>query len=391
MNANNEAIITASFKCQGCGAVLHFVPGTRELKCDYCGETNVIASATKSAAIESVEYAGFLKTINSLPLNPEIKVVKCTSCGSETSFNGNESAGKCAFCASPLVIQLGKSASTLKPHYILPFVLNENQAGQKFNEWLAGLWFAPKDIVREARANTSLKGIYMPYWTYDCNTTTHYIGERGDHYYTTETYTVQVNGKTETRTRQVQHTSWSNRSGKVFCDFQDITVPASKSLPSETLTALNPWDFKALQSYDERYVSGLSAETYQINPDEGLETAKAVMSPTIIQAIHDDIGGDEQRISSSHSQYNNIAIKYVMLPVWVSAYTYDKQIYQFAVNACTGEVIGKRPYSVIKIVLAIILGIALVAAIVIGIAYIKAQNETREVQEELHSIGMLKI
>lgn len=365
----SEISVSDSLKCAGCGAVLHYVPGTHHLKCEYCGEANEITPApTKRNEIESVEYATFLKTVNGLPANPDIKVVKCTSCGSETNFNGNEAAGKCAFCASPLVIQLGKSESTLKPHYILPFILNEADAGKKFKDWLEDLWFAPNDIVREAKANTSLKGIYMPYWTYDCNTTTHYTGERGEYYYTTETYTETVNGREETRTRQVRHTRWYDTQGKVFCDFEDVTIPASQSLPTETLTELNPWNFKALKAYDERYMSGLSAETYQIKPDAGLEMAKQVMVHTIEQAIIDDIGGDEQRISSHHSQYNNVAIKYVMLPVWVSAYTYGKKIYQFTVNACTGEVVGKRPYSAIKIALAIILGLVLIALIVIALA-----------------------
>ena len=38
---------------------------------------------------------------------------------------------------------------------------------------------------RSARRNTR---IYLPFWTYDTNTTSYYTGERGDYYYVTETY-----------------------------------------------------------------------------------------------------------------------------------------------------------------------------------------------------------
>ncbi|WP_345952824.1 hypothetical protein [Mucilaginibacter sp. PAMB04168] len=389
MNSTSEAVAHGSLKCNGCGAVLHYVPGTRELQCAYCGESNPIISAVPHTAITAIEYTSFLKAVNELPQATDIKIVKCSSCGSETNFSGNEAAGKCGFCASPLIIQLGKGYHSLKPHYILPFRLNEQEAGQKFRDWLADLWFAPNDIVKEAKANVSLKGIYLPYWTYDCNTVSQYTGERGEYYYTKESYTVTVNGKTETRTREVRHTRWYSASGTVYCDFEDVTIPASKSLPAETLEALNPWDFADLQIYDERYLSGLSAETFQIKPDDGLEAAKIVMDSTIESAIRNDIGGDEQRIFGYQNQYLNLAIKYVLLPVWVSAYTYDRKVFQFSVNACTGEVIGKRPYSAIKIILAVILGLIVVAAIILFIAYVKAQNEMRETEAALQSIGML--
>jgi hypothetical protein len=54
----------------------------------------------------------------------------------------------------------------------------------------------------------------------------------------------------------------------------------------------------------------------------------------------------------------------LLLPVWLLAYRYGGRSYRVAVNACTGEVNGERPYSAIKIALAVIaaLAIALVVA-----------------------------
>ena len=34
-----------------------------------------------------------------------------------------------------------------------------------------------------------MDGVYLPYWTFDSQTTTQYIGQRGEYYYDTETYT----------------------------------------------------------------------------------------------------------------------------------------------------------------------------------------------------------
>ena len=50
-------------------------------------------------------------------------------------------------------------------------------------------------MKRLAAIDGSLNGVYVPYWTYDCETTTDYVGQRGEVYSTTETYTTTVNGR----------------------------------------------------------------------------------------------------------------------------------------------------------------------------------------------------
>jgi hypothetical protein len=115
-----------------------------------------------------------------------------------------------------------------------------------------------------------------------------------------------------------------------------------------------------LVKFDERYMSGFRSETYQLDPERGFVKAAEQTAGEINSAIRDDIGGDEQRIDSTDTQYLDKAIKYLMLPVWVSAYNYNNKVYQFTVNASTGEVIGQRPVSAIKIILAVLLLIVLI-------------------------------
>ena len=66
----------------------------------------------------------------------------------------------------------------------------------------------------------------------------------------------------------------------------------------------------------------------------------------------------------------DITYKYVLLPVWVSAYRYQDQVYRIVINARTGEVQGERPWSWVKIAMAV-----LAALIVIGtIVYLVQKN-----------------
>ena len=358
-----------SLKCNGCGALLEFAPGTRNLKCDHCGTCNAIENDQAQQMIESVDYEQFIDSIDQNKKTDDMKVVNCSNCGSQTVLSSFVTSDKCSFCTAPLVLSPQDGQQYLPPHYILPFELNKQQGTDCFQKWLKGLWWAPNDLTKKVNGSSSaLQGIYLPHWTYDTDTVTDYNGERGDYYYTTESYTVTVDGKTETRTREVRHTSWSSVSGTVNCSFQDLIVPASKSLPDQTLTKLTPWNFNLLVKFDERYMSGFRSETYQIDPKQGLLRAIEQTENEIRSEIENDIGGDEQAIDNMNTDYLNKAIKYIMLPVWTSAYEYNNKIYQFTVNASTGEVIGQRPISVMKIVLFVLMVLALIA---IGVLFIQ--------------------
>ena len=353
--------ISGSLKCKDCGAILHFAPGTHSLKCEYCGAMNEIDKPV-DLEIRSFDFEVFIKE-NEAPKNTrEASIVKCNSCGASTTLMPNVTADKCPFCASPLVLDMVTTKQILKPHYVLPFIIKKDKALQNFQSWLKGLWFAPSDLIKKVNDETSsqLQGMYIPHWSYDTNTVTKYSGRRGEYYYTTESYT--ENG--QRKTRQVRHTRWFPASGVVSDRFKDVLVSASPSLPQKTATTLEPWNLGQLVSFDERFLSGFKSETFQVNAVQGLVTAKQKMDPVIRGSICNDIGGDEQSIDHYESQYNNLALKYVVLPVWLSSYRYSGKLFQFVVNACTGEVVGERPWSAIKIALAVLLGLAIIGAII---------------------------
>ena len=101
------------------------------------------------------------------------------------------------------------------------------------------------------------------------------------------------------------------------------------------------------------------AERYSVDLEEGFKNAQVRMDPGIRNAIRRDIGGDDQRILSMHVQHANVTFKHFLLPLWISSFRYGQKVYRFLVNARTGEGAGERPYSAIKIALAVIAGIAL--------------------------------
>ena len=347
------------FPCAQCGASLRFAPGQARLSCDYCGHEQPIPQiddATRLTTLQSLDYHDAVA--NALPPAQieETRVVHCDTCGADVQFDAAVHSAECPFCASPVVTDTGTHRH-IKPQAILPFRLREEDAHEKMGAWLKGLWFAPNGLAKYARATGKLNGLYMPYWAFDVATSSRYRGQRGDHY----TVTVRgSDGKSHTETR----TRWSPASGRVSRQFLDLLVLASNTLPRRYTRDLEPWTLADLQLYAPDYLSGFRAEGYTVELPQGFEIAKERMDEVIRQDVRRDIGGDEQRIDSLSTAYADERFKHLLLPIWVAAYRYRGKSYRFVVNGQTGRVRGERPWSIPKIVGAIILGLALFALVV---------------------------
>ncbi len=348
--------------CNNCGAKLTFKPGSDSLTCEFCGALNKIEvdEKARAEAKQEIDYHDFLRNKGGgAEVLVEITTVKCEGCGAETTFDPNVVSSSCDFCGSPLVSKEAHSSQMIAPRGMLPFKITDKESIDLYKKWLKKLWFAPNKLKKYARQAEKLSGIYIPYWTYDSDTTTNYTGQRGDNYDETESYV--DNGETKTRT--VTKTDWSYTSGRVSRFFDDVLVPASESLPIKYVEKLEPWDLDNLVPYDTKYFSGFKSETYQIELEPGFAKAKIKMEPKIRSDIKRDIGGDKQQITTMNTEYSRTTFKHILLPIWMSAYRYNEKIYRFMINGRTGEVQGERPWSWIKIALAILVVLAIVGGL----------------------------
>lgn len=359
---NEKTAETGSFiKCRDCGSNLKYLPGTPFLNCEYCGARNEIGQQAEVEITEN-DFEAFLNEQVHAEDKHEVSTVKCDNCGASTTLQPNITSSACPYCDTPLVIKNATTSTIIKPAYLLPFKVDRKAATQDFVNWVGSLWFAPNKLKQYAQSSAEkLNGIYMPYWTYDSETSTQYTGMRGVHYYETETYT-DSQGKTQTR--EVQRTAWYPASGTVLNTFDDVLIVSSTSLPENLANELEPWDLGSLAAYNDQYLSGFITESYQVDLKTGFEKAKRRMEPAIRSTVSSDIGGDVQQITSMDVEYNNITFKHILLPVWLSAYRYNDKIYRFMINARTGEVQGERPYSAAKIAALVLFIIAMVVVVV---------------------------
>jgi DNA-directed RNA polymerase subunit RPC12/RpoP len=343
------------YPCPSCGAILVFEPKDGQLACPYCGHKEVIPQSAEQVQERSYEEYLQPRAEQLQMLAAGALEVQCSSCGATVTFVPPEVARACDFCGAKIVAQPKSADPTVAPEGVLPFRLPPSQATANVKQWISSRWFAPNALKRFASPE-AIDGIYLPFWTYDANTTSYYAGQRGEYYYVTESYTeTDSQGNTQTKTRQVRHTNWYPVNGTVTRWFDDILVPASKSLPRNRLDALEPWDLAEIKPYEPAYLSGFKAQRYQVELGEGFEQAKAVAAGVIQGDVKSDIGGDEQMISDIKTSYSAITFKHLLLPVYAGAYRLNQKVFQVVVNGRTGEVQGDRPYSVWKITLFILL------------------------------------
>ena len=104
----------------------------------------------------------------------------------------DELSGSCQFCGAPLVAD-PTAGGQIAPEAVLPFEVDRAGVRTALRGWISSRWFAPSRLKKVTGAE-SVRGTYLPHWTFDARTVSDYRGQRGEHYWVTETYTVTVDG-----------------------------------------------------------------------------------------------------------------------------------------------------------------------------------------------------
>ncbi len=336
------------FSCPQCGGQLQFDAKTGRLHCVSCGATSEITQQGDSASIVEYDLEKGLSEAVPRGFGLPTKSSSCQSCGAIISFGANETARTCTFCGSSAVLEVESMRQTLRPESLVPFQKTKDVAQQYFAQWLRSLWFRPNDLKRLASVSL-IQGVYIPYWVFDATLDSEWWAMAGEYYYTTETYTEEVDGRTETRTREVRHTRWFPAAGSRHDIYDDHLICASRGLPLKLAAKLDSFDTHQLNPYDPSYLAGWRAEEYQLDLKPAWQQAVREIEQSQYDRCGRDVPGDTFMSLNVSNTFSETRFKHVLLPIWIAGYRYRDKTYQFLVNGQTGEVEGDAPYSVWKI------------------------------------------
>jgi DNA-directed RNA polymerase subunit RPC12/RpoP len=354
---------TRTYPCLQCGAQLVFDIRIQQLKCPACGNVVPIIEDAGRQVVEHDLRAAWGQQPSGVSrfagTGGEVaqKEIVCQNCGGHTTFTGTLTAIRCPYCATPIQRDDVQDAPDRLPiDAVLPFRLDEPTARTEVDKWINGRWFAPSEF-KKYNETGSFTSIYVAYFTFDATAVTDYTGQRGRHY--TVTVGSGENQRTETRT------DWTYVSGQVTNTFDDLPVLANTGLDEKKVEALEPWPTEYARPFSAEYVAGHLSRTYDLSVEQAFDKAKSTMEGEIDSTVRRDIGGDEQRVHSKNTQWLNMTFKHLLLPIWLLTVIYNGQPFHVCINGFTGEVQGRRPYSKVKIAMAVTSAVLLVILIVV--------------------------
>ena len=311
------------YKCPSCGDDMAFDSESGRLSCASCGREDKIEDFSDE----------FIKATFS---DEDGKEYHCKNCGAVIITNEDTTATSCSFCGAGVVLG-DRLSGTLAPVKVLPFQISKDQAREAFRKWCRNGRLTPPGFMSANRIK-NITGLYVPFWLYDLDSTADVraVGTK------VRTYTRGDYIYTETKYYDVYR--------DIDLGYAKVPVDASTKMNDELMDKLEPYNYQDLKKFKTPYLAGYIAEKYNYDDEELFPRVKEKVQPFIDSYIHSTIKGYSSlryKTKNIHTRMHNSY--YVLLPVWMVYYDYDKQEHTFAMNGQTGKVVGKPPISYKKV------------------------------------------
>jgi len=341
--------------CAACGAQAEWNPSRQLLVCPFCGTSAPFTVDAQSGALVENDLA---KALRDLPDEArgwltDKRTVQCQSCKAVSVFDPERVGQNCSFCGSPSLVDYAEIKAPIRPQSLLPFKISEPQVREQIRRWYASKWLAPGKLKNRALVDR-VRGVYIPYWTFDAQAVCPWEADAGHYYYTTESYR---DNQGRSQTRQVRHVRWEPASGLVRHFFDDEPVPGTHGVSHALLRQVEPFQTAELVPYDTAFLSGFIVEHYQIVLLDAAQASQDAMTRKLEEMCAAEIPGDTYRNLQIHPTFSAQTFKHILVPIWLLTYLYATKMYQVVVNGYDGRMAGQYPKSPWKIAFLVLLAI----------------------------------
>jgi hypothetical protein len=366
-----EATANKKFSCPSCGGEAQWNPAKKLLVCPFCGTTSPAQAELNAAGEEQIVEHDLVAALRGIPDSARgwqaaRTSVKCQSCQAISVFDAARVGQRCDFCGSTALVPYEEIKEAFRPESLLPMKISENQVRDSIRQWYGSRWFAPNKLKHAALTDT-VRGLYIPYWTFDAQVNAQWTAESGYYYYETESYT-DANGRQQSR--QVQKVRWVPSAGTLNHFFDDELVPASRGVQPDMLRNIEPFPTtKELVPYNAGFLSGWVVERYQIDLVAAAKTSRDQMDRKMYALCAAQVPGDTHRDLHVEDDYSGQTFKHILVPIWLLTYDYSTTNYQVVINGYTGVISGRYPKSWVKILFAVLAGLAAAGIIALMTAH----------------------
>lgn len=206
-----------------------------------------------------------------------------------------------------------------------------------FKKWCRNGLLTPGGFMTADRIK-GITGMYVPFWLYELHNRVE-VHARGTK---VRTYTRGDYKYTETQHFDIYR--------KIRLNYVKVPIDASEKMNDELMDKLEPFPYQQLKEFKTPYLAGYIAEKYSQNDEQLYPRAKEKISSYIDSYISTAVSG-YTTVSYTNKQIDTTLKQadYVLLPVWMVHYDYNKFEHTFAMNGQTGKVVGKPPISKAKV------------------------------------------
>jgi predicted RNA-binding Zn-ribbon protein involved in translation (DUF1610 family) len=316
------------FPCPNCGGKMAFDAMRAGLYCQFCGHA---VTPGKQPAVGNQDWIAAIYTQKGHKWElPSQRTLSCQGCGATVTLLPSHVSTECPFCGLPLVVASQESLDIIQPVGVVPFVFDATVALAHARRFLEDQRFRPSDLEQDAALHPA-RPVYLPFWTFDISGT---VVAKGFY--------------PETQFRHVEMVPTEHLLGSVY---EEVLVPGTKSLPDDLLSDLR-YDTSALVPYSANLLADWPAEIYSVSLSDAAVVAHARVHQRSDFGVHPGLLNElSESLMDMHVDMTNMAIlayKLVLLPVWVTAFTYNARQYSLIVNGQDGKVHGHVPRSGIQ-------------------------------------------
>jgi len=184
----------------------------------------------------------------------------CPNCGARTSFAPGSKMLRCPFCGTQVAVQsVAAAAGQHDNALVLPFKFDKDQSATQIREWLGGGFFSPGDLKTRSAIDRG-QGTYIPFWRLDADASSQWEGEVSETKSRQVMQTVRgSDGSTREQMVSEPYKVWHPRSGSHQGRHRTF-VTGSTGLNQSEADQLMPFPEEAMMTYSTDLLAGFSAE-----------------------------------------------------------------------------------------------------------------------------------
>ena len=315
-------------KCEVCNGLLD----DEDVFCSNCGRSVEIISAMPASSS-----------------NDDVKLhyFDCDGCGASMTYDASVGTLRCPFCANE-GLREKQAKRTLKPSRFVPFQIDRSQAETLLQNWLGRGFWRPGDLAKTATI-TQVSAVFVPHWIFSARTHS---------YWTADSRKTPFGARSD----------WYPVSGQHLGEHRQVVIGASGVLSPTETDSIRPFDLSTSVPFDGADLGDATVEQFTVARKFARPHARHVIEQRDYDLCARDYLENRFRNLRVNVRISDLRSDAVLLPVWIMAYRYRKQLYRILINGQNAKIAGDAPFSGRK------LAVILIIFILIGLGVLFLQQ-----------------